>query len=200
MIYFTADQHFGHANIIRLCSRPFADVREMDETLMENWNRRVTNRDTIYIVGDLFFRNEVPAEEYLKRLKGKKHLILGNHDSMWVRRVNLAEYFLSVERLAEIEAGRRKFVLCHYPMMSWNGMGRGSFMIHGHVHESTRAQYWPILQNNPNILNAGVDINHFSPVSFEEMLENNKEHKKKAADAISQATDANAPDNTRKDP
>jgi len=53
MIYFTADQHFGHANIIKLCSRPFSDVHEMDEALIENWNRRVTNGDTIYIIGDL---------------------------------------------------------------------------------------------------------------------------------------------------
>ena len=187
MICFTADQHFGHANIIRLCSRPFPDVRVMDEALIENWNRRVTNRDTIYIIGDLFFRNEVPAEKYLKRLKGKKHLLLGNHDSTWIHKVDLAEYFLSVERLAEIEVGQRELVLCHYPMMSWNGMSRGSFMIHGHIHESTRAQYWPLLQNNPRILNAGVDINSFGPVTFEEMLENNMRHKEKAANAVSQA-------------
>lgn len=199
MIYFTADQHFGHANIIRLCGRPFSSVREMDEILMENWNRRITDADTVYIVGDLFFRNEIPAEEYLKRLKGRKHLIPGNHDSTWIRKVDLAAHFLSVERLAEIDDDRRKIVLCHYPMMSWSDMNRGSFMVHGHVHESTKAQYWPLLQNNPHILNAGVDINSFAPVTFEEMLENNKEHKKKAADAISQAEDRNAPDNTRKD-
>jgi len=82
MTYFTADQHFGHANIIKLCNRPFSDVQEMDEALITNWNRRVTNGDTIYIIGDLFFRNSVPAEEYLKRLKGRKHLILGNHDKV----------------------------------------------------------------------------------------------------------------------
>ena len=80
MIYITADQHFGHANIIKLCSRPFSDVQEMDEALIVNWNRCVTNVDTIYIIGDLFFMNSVSAEEYLKRLKGRKHLILGNHN------------------------------------------------------------------------------------------------------------------------
>jgi len=177
MIYFTADQHFGHANIIKLCSRPFSDVQEMDETLIENWNRRVTNGDTIYIIGDLFFRNMVPTEEYLMRLKGKKHLILGNHDKTWIRKVDIAKYFLSVDTLTEIGDGQHKLILCHYPMMSWNAMSRGSYMIHGHIHENTNAQYWPLLQNNPNILNAGVDINCFTPVPFEEMLENNIEHK-----------------------
>jgi len=177
MIYFTADQHFGHANIIKLCSRPFSDVQEMDEVLIDNWNRRVTNGDTIYIIGDLFFRNTVPTEEYLMRLKGKKHLILGNHDNTWIRKVDIAKYFLSVDTLTEIGDGQRKLILCHYPMMSWNAMSRGSYMIHGHIHENTNAQYWPLLQNNPDILNAGVDINYFTPVPFEEMLENNATHK-----------------------
>ena len=58
--------------------------------------------------------------------------------------------------------------------MSW-----GSCMILGHIHENTNAQYWPLLQNNSNILNAGVDINCFTPVPFEAMLENNIEHEMK---------------------
>jgi len=57
MIYFTADHHFGHANIIRHCSRPFSSVAEMDASLLENWNSCVGQNDTVYILGDLFFRN-----------------------------------------------------------------------------------------------------------------------------------------------
>ena len=72
MNYFTSDLHLGHRNIIRLCNRPFATIEEMDETLIRNWNAKVTNGDTVYILGDLLFRNEKPAEEYLKQLKGKK--------------------------------------------------------------------------------------------------------------------------------
>ena len=75
MNYFTSDLHLGHRNIIRLCNRPFATIEEMDETLIRNWNAKVTNGDTVYILGDLLFRNEKSAEEYLKQLKGKKHLI-----------------------------------------------------------------------------------------------------------------------------
>ena len=70
MNYFTSDLHLGHRNIIRLCNRPFATIEEMDETLIRNWNAKVTNGDTVYILGDLLFRNEKPAEEYLKQLKG----------------------------------------------------------------------------------------------------------------------------------
>ena len=67
MNYFTSDLHLGHRNIIRLCNRPFATIEEMDETLIRNWNAKVTNGDTVYILGDLLFRNEKPAEEYLKQ-------------------------------------------------------------------------------------------------------------------------------------
>ena len=61
MNYFTSDLHLGHRNIIRLCNRPFATIEEMDETLIRNWNAKVTNGDTVYILGDLLFRNEKPA-------------------------------------------------------------------------------------------------------------------------------------------
>ena len=77
MIYFTADTHFGHYNVIRFCDRPFASAEEMDEAMIQNWNDRVTGNDTVYILGDMFFRS-TNAEGILKRLKGKKRLIVGN--------------------------------------------------------------------------------------------------------------------------
>lgn len=49
MIFFTSDLHLGHENCIRLCNRPFSSIEEMDETLIENWNYKVTGKDTVYI-------------------------------------------------------------------------------------------------------------------------------------------------------
>lgn len=54
MIYFTADTHFGHCNVIRFCDGPFASAEEMDEAMIQNWNERVTGNDTVYILGDKF--------------------------------------------------------------------------------------------------------------------------------------------------
>ena len=71
MIYFTADTHFGHENVIRFCGRPYTTAAEMDEALIENWNSRVKGNDTVFILGDLFFRSD-NAEEILRCLKGKK--------------------------------------------------------------------------------------------------------------------------------
>ena len=64
VIFFTADHHFGHANIIRHCSRPFHSVEEMDGALLERWNAAVGQQDTVYILGDLFFRNNSPTEKF----------------------------------------------------------------------------------------------------------------------------------------
>ena len=77
MIYFTADTHFGHANAVWMCERPYPDVEVMNEAMIAAWNERVHGNDTVYIVGDMFFRCADP-ESILKRLKGKKRLIVGN--------------------------------------------------------------------------------------------------------------------------
>ena len=74
MIFFTSDLHLGHENCIRLCNRPFSSIEEMDETLIENWNRKVTGKDTVYILGDLIYRSKKPPEEYLRRV----HLLQAN--------------------------------------------------------------------------------------------------------------------------
>ena len=65
MIFFTSDLHLGHKNIIRLCGRPFESVEEMDEILIDNWNKKIHRCDTVYILGDILFRNEKPAAWYL---------------------------------------------------------------------------------------------------------------------------------------
>ena len=70
MIFFTSDLHLGHENCIRLCNRPFSSIEEMDEILIENWNHKVTGKDTVYILGDLIYRSQKPPEEYLRRLRG----------------------------------------------------------------------------------------------------------------------------------
>lgn len=169
MIFYTADLHFGHANIIKHCGRPFADAAEMDEALIANWNARVTNGDTVYIIGDLMFYLECPPTDYLDRLKGKKHLIIGNHDSCWMKKANCNQYFESVSNMTVINNGKCKITLCHYPMMAFDG----EFLIYGHIHNNTNNAYWPLLKTMENALNAGVEVNGYQPVTFDELVENN---------------------------
>jgi calcineurin-like phosphoesterase family protein len=86
-IYYTADQHFGHENIIKHCQRPFRNVEEMDSFMIERWNERVSSEDEVYIIGDLIFRSGKQPEEYLEQLHGRKHLLLGNHDGSWLKKI-----------------------------------------------------------------------------------------------------------------
>ena len=134
MIFFTADQHFGHFNIMRLSKRPFASLDEMNEAMIARWNAKVRDEDTIYILGDLFFR-AATVEAVLQRLKGRKHLILGNHDHTWTSKARLADHFESVQTICEIDIGGKPATLCHYPMLSYPQARRG-YMIYGHIHNN----------------------------------------------------------------
>ena len=147
----------------------------MNETLISAWNERVTGNDTVFILGDLFYRCEDP-ESILRQLKGRKRLIIGNHDSSWMDQVDLYRYFVSVDNFLEITDGVRAITLCHYPLLTWKHKLR-SFMVHGHIHNDTTSDFFPLLAVRERVLNAGVDINGFQPVTFEELQENNRSFK-----------------------
>lgn len=180
MIYYTSDQHFGHDSIIRSCNRPFVSAEEMDECLIERWNETVGRDDDVYILGDFMYRNRKPAEEYLCRLNGKKHLFLGNHDRHWFETIQPNRWFESVQTMYFYKHGERKVALCHYPMMSWPG-GRGTYMLFGHLHNGFDMPFWPLIEQNERMLNVGVDVNDFRPVTFEQLVENNARFKAYAA-------------------
>lgn len=175
MIYFTSDTHFGHENVIRFCNRPFACAEEMDEVMVANWNSRVRGNDTVYIIGDMFMHAERP-EQILKRLKGKKRLIIGNHDGGWMKKLDLSKYFESIDKFLETSDGQHAMTMCHYPLLSWNH-ARRTYMVHGHIHNDKTPDFWPLIAARDNVLNAGVDVNGFMPVTFDEMLENNRRFK-----------------------
>jgi calcineurin-like phosphoesterase family protein len=143
-IYFTADLHFGHKNVLTHCkNRPFAeenDTAAHDKWLMELWNTTVGKKDIIYILGDLTFFGHDEARRLLEKLPGRKHLIIGNHDKSVV---NLANYFMSVTPLRDIVIkptscetlqDNLSLTLCHYPLVTWNRKPNGSIMLHGHCH------------------------------------------------------------------
>lgn len=171
MNYYTSDLHLGHANIIRLCNRPFIDIEEMNASLIENWNSRVHHDDHIFVVGDFSFRSARHVDLYLDQLKGRKHLIVGNHDKKWMKRVELSKYFESVDMMLEMTDGNQKLVLCHYPMMSWPG--KDAYHLYGHIHGNKPDSYWPLLKIYQRALNVCVEVNDYQPVTLDELVVNN---------------------------
>lgn len=79
-MYFIADTHFGHGNIITYENRPFVNVDVMDNELIKNWNSCVSKRDKIYILGDFSFRSKETTSDIVSKLNGHKILVIGNHD------------------------------------------------------------------------------------------------------------------------
>lgn len=181
-ILFTSDLHLGHSNVLDACNRPFASIEEMNESLIERWNQKVSAKSEVYILGDFSWRSQVDVRIYLDRMKGKKHLIVGNHDYKLVKKLdNPEKYFESVSHMQLINLENKLITLCHYPMIEWNRSryaleqeNSTSWLIHGHIHNDREGMAFKFIKDNlPCALNAGVDINNFEPVTFQDLLENN---------------------------
>ena len=148
--WFTSDLHIEHRNIIRLSSRPFDNIEQMNNALVNNWNSVVEDSDTIYILGDFSFKNPTP---YIKRLKGNKIFIIGNHDHKKTKG----------RKLMEPKIDGQRFILCHYPLLQWRQEYYGSIHLHGHNHNNP-------IEYKKNRINVGVDIWNYTPVSAEQIL------------------------------
>lgn len=147
-LYLASDHHFSHANIIDHCGRPFKDVRTMDRFFITQWNKTVSNKDTVYYLGDLTLGNTNDAREILMKLNGKIKLVPGNHDQWWTKLSRpkqaafLAEEWIQEREnrfevlppLHEIRHDKHRIMLCHYPIESWNVKSHGSYHFHGHTH------------------------------------------------------------------
>ena len=79
-IFFTADHHFGHENIIRFSERPFESLEQMNEEMIRKWNEKIEPGDTVYHLGDFSLGKPDFTKEILDRLNGNIHLIKGNHE------------------------------------------------------------------------------------------------------------------------
>ncbi len=138
MNFYTSDLHLGHANVINFDNRPFANVDEMDQCIITRWNERVSDDDTVYILGDVCHRNSKDSSWYLKQLRGHKILILGNHDNPILKNNSALACLDQVEKMMQVIDEKRQITLCHYPILEWNAYFYGSWHIYGHIHNWKR--------------------------------------------------------------
>lgn len=167
MIYYTADLHLGHENVIKFSGRPFSSLEEMNKTLIENWRAVVQPEDDIYVLGDLIYKCNDP-EMYLKQLTGKIHLIRGNHDT-FLKDKALERYFESIDDMKTIADEGRRVFLCHYPMAEWPGYYRNAIHLFGHIHNN-RNRACEIMEQLPNNYNVGVDLLGFVPMTLDQII------------------------------
>ena len=138
--YITSDLHFEHANIKKFCPvtrARFADVTDMRETMIKEWNEIVTAQDTVYILGDVAFCGAEQATAIMQRLNGKKILIEGNHDIKLLKDNSFRKCFAEIHQYLRLNYAGQLIIMCHYPFAEWDQMHRGSINLHGHLHGNT---------------------------------------------------------------
>ena len=173
-VFFTSDTHFFHNNIINFCKRPFQDVEEMNEKLIENWNKVVSDDSTVFHLGDFAFGGITKWKEILGRLNGSINLILGNHDLSNTSIVSLKENFHSVSVQEKIIVGNQVILLSHYPLLCYAGIynNLGIWALSGHVHLTPNKEFntgkdIPRMEYMlPKQYDVGVDFNNYTPISF----------------------------------
>jgi len=165
--FISSDFHILHNAILRYDQRPFSNIEEMNQAILDNHNSVVKPTDNFYFLGDLAHgRDATPekVEDFLRQLNGNKFFIKGNHD----KRDTVAlykKYGTYLGHMAEIYVGDQMITLNHYAMRVWNKSHHGSWHLYGHSHGS--------LPDDPNSLSfdVGINVHNYFPLEFERVKE-----------------------------
>lgn len=196
MRYYIADLHFFHAGMnTKMDKRGFSDVEEMNEYMIRKWNGKVRKNDEVVIIGDLSWGSAEQTNELLKRLNGRLYLITGNHDRFIDKPEFCVSRFIWIKPYGELADNRRKVVLCHYPIMCYNGQYRldekgnpRTYMLYGHVHDTQNQrlieQFQEITRNTEtinargelqripcNMINCFCKYSDYEPLTLDEWIE-----------------------------
>jgi len=177
MLFFTADSHFNHDNIITYCNRPFTNAEEMNAKLIENWNACVKPQDAVYHLGDFGFFKGDDAIDTMNLLNGMKYILPGSHDQ-WIvnmrhRSLSGAGYYIFKPGYIDITVSGQLIILGHYAMRSWPKSFHGSWHLFGHSHGR--------LESYGKSFDVGVDCHNYFPIDFDtvkkwmDLLPNNKD-------------------------
>lgn len=168
MFWFTSDEHYGHANIIKYSSRPFDSVEKMDLEIINRSNSVVKDNDVVIHCGDFTLHKSQFAERIIRQLKGTHIFITGSHDR-WMDNVEHVINGIPISLPGYVYERKLEgtyIVACHYAMRVWPRSHYGSIQVYGHSHG-----------NLPGVgrqLDVGVDSHDFYPVSLEYVIEATK--------------------------
>lgn len=160
--FFISDTHFFHTNILKFLDdqghriRPFNSLEEMHEHMIAAWNSVVKDQDFVYHLGDVTFQYHGAFNNLMSRLKGRKRLIIGNHDKIWNPALQL--HF----EKADLWKGfsEHNFTASHFPMMQ-DQLRDGAFNVHGHIHDNQSKHSWQF--------NVSVEQIKYTPVHIDEI-------------------------------
>lgn len=140
-------------------------VKKYDEEIIRRWNEVVKEKDTVYVLGDFSFASGKETNKYLKKMNGKKILIKGNHENVWMDKdADLSLWYMILD-YAEIKYQKYHFCMMHFPIQTWNKQHHGSIHLYGHVHSNTTTSH-PMRYEIENSYNVGVDVNNYYPINI----------------------------------
>jgi calcineurin-like phosphoesterase family protein len=175
MIYITSDFHFAHNKSFLWEPRGFTSAEEHAATLIENYNSIISDKDEVYILGDLMLSDDVFGIECLRQLKGHKFVAIGNHDTD-----SRISKYLNSNLFEAIEYGYRfkfdsfTFWAQHYPSMMGNyKMERPAICLSGHTHSPNKYENMAV-----GCYNVSVDAHHNFPVNIEQIVKDIREYRK----------------------
>jgi len=153
-IFVVSDTHFGHENILKFRDsntneliRNFSDVHDMNEYMVQRWNAVVNEDDIVYHLGDVYFGR---GHEVLGRLKGRKRLLLGNHDNGKCQKLH--KYFQKIGMWRMFP--EYNCLLTHVPVHE-SGLYKVHWNLHGHIHQNASP--------TPRHINCSVEVQDYTP-------------------------------------
>lgn len=158
-LFFYADTHFCHKNILQYCHRPFRDVKEMNEELIRKWNGKVSPNDIVYFLGDFALCGKEKKKELISKLNGHKYLIMGNHDEGSMQ----CYYNIGFEKVYDkpiIFNGL--WILSHERMFVNESMPYAN--IFGHEHNNPE-----LPASGPNFICVSCERTNYEPMQLEEI-------------------------------
>ena len=167
-IYMISDTHFNHKKIIEYCKRPFKDIKEMNDTIINNWNKIVKKDDVVYHLGDFFLGSKYDLKDIVDKLNGKIYLIRGNHDRLTAK--SYEDCGIKELKNAPIIMDDYKIVLSHSPIPD-TMIKNGYINIHGHIHQKRIEEIYDntLFDKNKHI-NVSCDMIKFKPISLKTIL------------------------------
>ena len=204
MRYYIADLHFFHEILnTKMDKRGFENAAQMNEYMLRKWNRKVRPNDEVVILGDLSWGKPEETNQLLEKLNGRLYLIEGNHDRFSTDKKYNSKRFVWIKPYEEMKDNGRKVVLCHYPMMCYNGQyyrdeqgNPKTYMLYGHVHDthdqrlleqfqemtrqSTAIGPDDVERNIPcNMINCYCGYSDYTPLTLDEWIECDKKRREK---------------------
>lgn len=164
-LWFISDTHFGHKNILTFKDTDGAHFRGdhftsceiMDETMIENWNKRIKPHDKVYHLGDVGYCSNRHLDSILSRLNGHKRLVLGNHDKIG-RNSPLVKHFDKIKLWWPFEG----ILFTHVPTDGITGPKKCTVNVHGHIHQNKA-------KDDGKHVNICVENTGYNPLNYEDI-------------------------------